>query len=173
MRLGPYTSFLLVHFIAPTSLQHMPPVSLALYVPFQAAVCHCLSVRSPHSPCSFLSWNVTGAPQLRECLINLSASKSDPEPGWGDESGDSGWIWHSSLCRHAQAPPCSTHCPGSRIPWLLQEVGRPEHHPLWLPKASLHRSEFQNRVLILWYLILGFLQGHVALEVSYGGASGQ
>lgn len=112
MRLGPYTSFLLVHFIAPTSLQHMPPVSLALYVPFQAAVCHCLSVRSPHSPCSFLSWNVTGAPQLRECLINLSASKSDAEPGWGDESGDSGWIWHSSLCRHAQAPPCSTHCLG-------------------------------------------------------------
>lgn len=60
----------------------------------------------------FLSRNVTGAPQLRECLINLPASKSDPEPGWGDGSGDSGWIWHSSPCRHAPALLCSSHCLG-------------------------------------------------------------
>lgn len=108
----------------------------------------------------FLSWKYYRASQLRECLINLSVSKSDPEPGRGDRSGDSGWVWRSSprtdvLQHHAARDS------GSRTQWWPQGIGRAGFCTLIAPKTSLCGAKIQNEALTPWYQ--GLLPGHVVV----------
>lgn len=108
----------------------------------------------------FLSRKYYRASQLRECLINLSVSKSDPEPGQGGRSGDSGWVWRSSprtdVLQHHTGWDS-----GSRTRWWPQGVGRAGFCPLRAPKTSLHGAKIQNEALTPWYQ--GLLPGHIVV----------
>lgn len=153
MRLQTYTSFLLVCFTAPTSLQHMPQVSPAF--PFRPLFT--LSpVRSPHSP--ILSQSKQGPlikrmPYKSLCIQIRSRAWLGRRP-WRQRVGLAFLMLHtrlssaSLLAWHVSLGPCTgSQCQDTALVPTIHSQQVPEgqagHHPLGPTNSWLCRAKTQ------------------------------